>query len=101
MSQAEIPDASHSVVIRSAASFRRDPSDDLVGVHDVAGLAVHAVGRIQMDGLSARRTCLFFHLINIGRTEVLAGVAILHHAARVANISVMNNEMAGLILFMP
>ena len=33
----------HSFVIRSAAAFRRNPVDNLVGIHYVAGLAVHAV----------------------------------------------------------
>src|SRR5690349_19263333 len=41
------PQTSHAVVIRSPAAFRRDPSDDLVRVGDVAGFAVDAVRWVQ------------------------------------------------------
>lgn len=46
---------SHAVVIRAAATLRRNPGDDFVGVHDVAGFAMHTVGRIQMDHFALRR----------------------------------------------
>ena len=42
----------HAVVVRPAAALRRNPGDDLVRVGDVAGLAVHAVRRIQADALA-------------------------------------------------
>src|ERR1700743_1853755 len=35
--------ASHPFVVGAAATFGRHPVDDLVGIRDVAGLAVHAV----------------------------------------------------------
>jgi hypothetical protein len=38
----------HAVVIGPAPAFRRDPGDDLVGIHDVAGLAVYAVSEVDM-----------------------------------------------------
>src|SRR5882672_1693324 len=46
---------SHSVVIRSASTLRRNPGDDLVRVLTVAGLAVDAVGSVQTDAFSIRR----------------------------------------------
>ena len=45
----------HPIIIRAAAALRRDPGDDLVGVHDVAGFAVDAVGRVQVDLLADQR----------------------------------------------
>ena len=39
----------HALVVRAPAAFGRNPGDDLVGIHDVAGLAVHAVGGVQVD----------------------------------------------------
>jgi TPR repeat protein len=47
--------ALHPIVIRAAATLGRDPGDDLIGVHDVTGLAVHAVRWIQVDRLAFRR----------------------------------------------
>src|SRR6185436_12847190 len=37
------------LVVRSAAAFGRHPVDDLVGVGDVAGLAVHAVRGVDVE----------------------------------------------------
>ena len=37
------PTSSHPFIIRSAAAFGRYPINNLVGIHDVAGLAVDAV----------------------------------------------------------
>ena len=45
----------HAVVLRPSAAFRRHPVDDLVGVHDVAGLAVHAVRGVDLQPLACRR----------------------------------------------
>ena len=42
----------HSVVIRTASTLGGNPGDDLVGILDVAGLAVHAIGRIQADAFA-------------------------------------------------
>src|SRR5438876_2711967 len=46
---------SHTIVIRPAATLRRDPGDDLVRILNVAGLAVNAVRGIQAEALSIRR----------------------------------------------
>jgi hypothetical protein len=38
--------SSHTFVVWAAATFWRDPVDDLVGIGDVAGFAVDAVGGV-------------------------------------------------------
>ena len=93
MSQAEIPDASHSVVIRSATTFWRHPGDDLVGVHDVAGLAMNAVGRIQVDGLALGRVGRLNHFVDIGGTEILARISEFHYTSGIADVGVVNHQM--------
>src|SRR5438874_10900659 len=85
--------ASHAIIIRPATAFGRHPGDDLVGVHDVAGLAVDAVGGIQVNLFAVGHVCGFHHFINVGRAEILAGVAELHHATSVADIGVMDDQM--------
>src|SRR3989338_7007649 len=39
----------HVRVVRPAAAFRRDPDDVLRGILDVAGLAMHAVLRVDLQ----------------------------------------------------
>jgi hypothetical protein len=39
---------SHPVVVRAATALRWNPIDDLVGIHNVAGLAMDAVGEVDM-----------------------------------------------------
>src|SRR3546814_7875359 len=43
----------HVGVVRSAGTFGRDPGDVLRRVLDVAGLAVHAVLRVDLEALAA------------------------------------------------
>ncbi len=45
--------ASHVRVVRSAAAFGRDPDDVLRWVFDVAGFAVYAILRIDLQALAA------------------------------------------------
>ncbi len=40
------------------------------------------------------------HLINIRRTEILAGIAEFHHATAVADVGVVNDQVRGLVFFM-
>ena len=89
----------HSIVIRSAAALWRHPGDDLVRVRDVAGFAMHTVRWVQADAFAIRLRRVVQHLVNIGRTEVLAGAAEFFYAALVADIRVMNDEVRGLIFF--
>src|SRR5215467_11746906 len=73
----------HTVVIWPAATLRRNPGDDLVGVHDVAGLAVDTVGEVDRDLFCAGHIRSIDHLVNLGRTEMLAGISIFDRAARI------------------
>src|ERR1700728_2669984 len=74
------PPHSHAVVIRPAAAFRRHPGDHLVRVHDVAGLAMYAVGEVDVQLFAFRP---FHHFIHRGRAKMLARIAKLLHATMV------------------
>src|SRR5882762_8985914 len=91
----------HAVVVGSAAAFGWDPGDDLVGVHDVAGLAVDAVGGVQADVFGAdsarRRGGIIDHFVDVGGAEVGAGVAEFFGAARVADVGVLDDEVRWLV----
>src|ERR1700756_5114531 len=67
------------LVVRPRAAFRRRPGDDLVRVLDVARLAVHAVGGVDLQAPAAR--AVVQHLVDAGRAEALAGIAELARAA--------------------
>jgi hypothetical protein len=92
---------SHPIIIRSAATFRRDPSNDLVWIGNVTGFTMHAVRRIQADAFSVGLAGIVHHLVNICRAEILAGAAEFFYAARVANVSVVNHQVSRLVFFMP
>ena len=51
-----------------------------------------------MDYFSFRRAGVLFHLINVGRAEILAGIAELRDAAGIADVSVMDDQVRGLVL---
>ena len=88
----------HPLVIRAAASLRRHPGDDFVGVGDVAGLAMHAVGRVD---LQARLAFFLHHFIDGGGAKILAGISVLGDALRRAHVQIGDDEVAGLVLFVP
>src|SRR5215471_7102712 len=81
----------HAFVVRSAAPFRRHPVDDLVGIGDVARLAVHAVGRVHLELL--RPVSGVDHLVDVRRAEAYARVAELLAAPRGADARVVHDEM--------
>src|SRR2546422_761674 len=54
----------HVGIVGAAAAFRRDPDDVLLRVLDIAGLAVHAVLRVDPQ---ARRGLEIHELIDTGR----------------------------------
>src|SRR5208282_691024 len=89
----------HAVVIRATAAFRWHPGDDLIWVLNVAGFAVDAVGWVQTDALAVRRGRVVQHFVNVGRAEILAGAGKLFQATIVADVSVFNQQMSGLIVF--
>jgi len=86
----------HAFIVGAAATFGDYPIDDLVGVGDVAGFAVHAVGGVDLEFES-----VFFlnRLVDRGGTKILAGVAVLDGAAGGADVEVVNDQVAGLIFF--
>src|SRR2546429_9546236 len=67
------------LVVRSRAAFGRRPGDDVVRVLDVARLAVHAVGGVDLQPPAAR--AVVHHLVDARRAEALAGIAELACAA--------------------
>ena len=77
---------SQQFVAWTAAAFRCDPIDHFVGVHDVARLAVDAVGGIDLQTKSpvSGRS----HFIHGSRTEELTGFPYSVRASRMANIGV-------------
>src|SRR6266404_5435121 len=94
-----MPHSSHPVVIWSAPTLRRNPGDDLVGILNVAGLAVNAVSGIQTDAFAVWRCGVIQHLIDVRGTEILAGAAKLFYATLIADVRVIDNQMRRLILF--
>src|SRR5579872_6044629 len=76
---------SQAGVDRTAAALGRNPVDDLIRIHDVARLAVHAVGEIDLQALAGVGKAAVaegraaggsrHHLVHGSRTEVLARVA--------------------------
>ena len=73
-------------VMRSSASLRTHPGNDLVWIGDVASFAVNAIGRIEFQAF-ARAIGVLFHLVDLGGTEILAGIPILAGAAVVASFA--------------
>src|SRR5690606_25804414 len=69
--------------------------DDLVRILDVAGLAVHAVRRVDLQPAAA---FVLDHLVDVGRAEAGAGVAVLDGAALHADGGVMHDQVDGLVL---
>src|ERR1700733_14246798 len=93
----DIPaDGLEILVIRPGTTLGRGPGDDAVGVLDVAGFAMHAVGGIDAQHLAART--VVYHLVDARRTEALAGVAELPRAARGADRGVGHLQMRRLRL---
>src|SRR5262245_5547150 len=86
------------IVARAAAAFGRDPRDDLVRIHDVAGLAVDAVREVDLEAQVLGVGLLRHHLVDRGRAELLAGVAVLDAALRLADVRVRDVEVDGLVL---
>ena len=87
------------VVMGAAAPFGRNARDDLVGIGDITGLAVNAIRGIDLQ-VCTGAIRIVFHLVYRGRTEILAGIAVLNRAAMVTNIKVRNLQVRGLVFLM-
>ena len=86
----------HIQIVRSPSAFRGDPVYVFGRVLDIAGFAVDAVGRIDLQfGLAFLR----YHFVNRRGTKILAGISIFADATIAANIWFKDNKVAGLIFF--
>src|SRR5262245_22562789 len=81
---------SQAVVLWAFAAFGRYPINDLVRIHDVARLAVHTVRRVDVQFL--RAIARVHHLVDSGRTESRARIAVLDPASRAADVRIMDDE---------
>src|SRR5437867_2086594 len=78
------PRGLEKLVTRSPPTLRRDPVDDFVGIHDVAGFAVDTVGGVDLKPQLAGSGV--DHFVNRRGAEVLARVSVFLRAARVADV---------------
>src|ERR1019366_3623658 len=83
----------HPVVTRSAAALGWNPGNDLVGVLNVAGLAMHTVRGIQADALAMGGGTVVHHLVDVRGAEVLARAAELFYATVITDVGVLNQQM--------
>ena len=67
-------------------------------IFDVAGLAVQAIGKIQLDAFDPAAVLSGLHFIDVARTEAGTGAAICGIAFFHAYLLVVNSDVAGLIL---
>src|SRR6476620_10831026 len=89
----------HIRIIRPAATLRRHPVDISRGILDVAGLAVHAVLRVD-DEARIRARCLVGvdHLVDRGRAVEPRGLAPLRQVLRDRDRRILQLEVDGLVL---
>ena len=63
----------HAFVVGAATAFGDDPVDDLVGIGDVAGLAVDAIGEIDFEFLAG---AVFDYFVDGSGAKILARIAV-------------------------
>src|SRR5215475_6464265 len=63
----------HAFVIRAATALWHNPRDNLIGVSNVARLAMNAVGKVDFQFLTG---AVFHHFIHSSRAKILAGIAV-------------------------
>src|SRR5688500_1624438 len=90
--------ALHAFVLWTATALGRHPVDDLIRIHDVAGLTVHAVRGVDLQLLLAFSSV--DHLVDVGRAEARAGIAVLFSATGRTDVGVVDDQMRRLILGM-
>src|SRR5262249_30821995 len=88
----------HVPVIRSPAALWRNPINNLVGIHNVTGFAMDAVGEINLQ--SSATPGLLYHLVDIRRAEAFARVPVFPGTPVHTNVCVGNLQVARLILRM-
>src|SRR5439155_25357750 len=56
------PEGSHCIVVRTASPLGANPGNDLEGVGDVAGLAVHTIRGVEFEVLSGAVGFIFHYV---------------------------------------
>src|SRR5215469_7451173 len=88
-------EALHAFIVWAAAAFGNHPINNLIGVGDVAGLAVDAVGKVDFEP----HTISFLgHLIDGRGTKILAGIAVLFNTAGNTDVGVENVQVTRLVV---
>ena len=77
----------HAFIVRPTPALRRDPIDYLVGIGDIACLAMDAVREIHFE-LAASGLRIRFHLVDLGRTESLTWISVLFRTFGRADLGV-------------
>src|SRR6185437_5900136 len=86
------------LIVRPGAALGCRPVDDLVRILDVAGLAVDAVGCVDLQAFAS--LWILYGLVDVCRAEALAGVAELLRAAVDTDIRIEHLEVGRLIFIM-
>ena len=87
----------HARVIGPTTAFRRDPHDVLGWVFDVAGLAVHAVLRVDLQTVAV--VVVLHKLVHAGGAVAALWACVLGQIDRNGNRSVFEGEVRGLVFF--
>src|SRR5215210_5364459 len=74
----------HSLVLRAAAPLGRHPRNHLIRIHDVARLAMDAVGRVYLESHAAALAGHDF--VDVCGTEANAGMTVLRPANRMTHL---------------
>ena len=88
----------YHAVTRPLAPLGTGPGDVVEGIFDVAGLAVKAIGGVELQPLPAALG-VDLHFINAARAKSGAGAAVSLPAAGDAQIGVVDNQVARLVFF--
>src|SRR5262249_22183455 len=86
------------LIVRPRASFGSRPVDHLVGILDVAGLAMDTVGGVDLQAPATLP--VIDHLVHAGGTGFLAGVAELGRATIRAHARIEDLQVRGLAFIM-
>src|SRR3954466_10732759 len=91
------PPPLHALIVGAAAALRRNPGDIAVGVLHVAGFAVDAVLRVDLEARACRLLDPFIHA---GRTIAVRRTGVDVVLGRLLQVHVGDLEMNRLVLFM-
>src|SRR5215208_3566348 len=90
--------ASHVRVVRPATALGGDPDDVLRRVLDVAGLAMHAVGRVDLQAVVV--VLVFHEFVYAGRAIAAFGARVLGEIHLHGNRIILQREVGGLLFGM-